>query len=68
MILADFLHMKYNRPEELLLEENKEAQRVEKMKQAMREYATEIEIREVINRKIMKLRCDLIYGPEKRDP
>jgi hypothetical protein len=34
----------------------------------MREYATEIEIREVINRKIMKLRCDLIYGPEKRDP
>jgi hypothetical protein len=38
------------------------------MKLAMREYATEIEIREVINRKIMKLRCDLIYGPEKRDP
>jgi hypothetical protein len=25
MFLADFLNMKYNRPEELLLEENKEA-------------------------------------------
>ncbi len=37
------------------------------MKKAMREYATEIEIRELINRKVMKLRCDLIYGPEPRD-
>ncbi len=33
----------------------------------MREYAREIEIRELVNRKVMKLRCDLIYGPEKKD-
>lgn len=25
MVLADFLHMKYNRPEELLLEQDEEA-------------------------------------------
>ncbi len=33
----------------------------------MKEYATEIEISELINRKVMKLRCDLIYGPEMRE-
>ena len=31
----------------------------------LKAYATEIEISEVLNRKVMKLRCDLIYGPEK---
>jgi hypothetical protein len=31
----------------------------------MKDSATEIEIRELINRKVIKLRTDLIYGPEK---
>lgn len=35
----------------------------------MKEYATEIELSEMISRKVMKLRTDLIYGPEKiEDP
>ena len=33
----------------------------------LKEYATEIEIGEVINRKVFKLKTDLVYGPEKRD-
>ncbi len=68
MFLADFLHLKYNRPSnEITQEETKADLKVKKMKQAMREYATEIEISEVINRKVMKLRCDMIYGAEKRE-
>jgi hypothetical protein len=52
--------MKYVGKSENLLEENKE------VRQALKEYATEIEMRELINRKVMKLRCDLVYGAEKR--
>ncbi len=66
LFINEFLDMKYNRPEVLLLEdEGPEEKKVRKMKEEMRKYATEIEMREVINRKVMKLRCDLIYGPEK---
>ncbi len=66
LFINEFLDMKYNRPEVLQLEdEGPEEKKVRKMKEEMRKYATEIEMREVINRKVMKLRCDLVYGPER---
>ena len=58
--------MKYNRPEHLKLEDDPSERKVLQAQQAMREYATELEIRELVNRKVIKLRTDLIYGPEKR--
>ena len=60
--------MKYNRPEDIRrIDEGETEKKARKAQKAMREYATEVEIREMVNRKIIKLRCDLIYGPEKPD-
>jgi hypothetical protein len=66
LFMEEFLHMKYNRPEHLKLEDDPSERKVLQAQQAMREYATELEIRELVNRKVIKLRTDLIYGPEKR--
>lgn len=65
--MEEYLHMKYNRPEVLKLEDDHEERKVMEAKKAMKEYAIQIEIREIINRKVMKLRTDLIYGPEKKN-
>ena len=64
--MAEFLHLKYNRPEHLIFEDDPSERKVQQAQQAMRDYATELETRELINRKVIKLRTDLIYGPEKR--
>lgn len=63
LFMADFLHMQYNRPQCLVDEDPEEIRRKEYSK-ALREYATEIEVHEFINRKVMALRCQLVYGPE----
>jgi len=66
LFMAEFLHLKYNRPEHLILEDDPAERKVKQAQQAMRDFATELETRELINRKVIKLRTDLIYGPEKR--
>ena len=66
LFMAEFLHLKYNRPEHLILEDDPAERKVKQAQKAMRDYATELEARELINRKVIKLRTDLIYGPERK--
>ena len=63
LFMADFLDMQYNRPQ-CLVDEDPEEMRRKEYSEALRDYATEIEVHEVINRKVMALRCQLVYGPE----
>ena len=57
MLLADFLHLKYNKLEE------KDPIMEERSKQ-LKEYGTEIEMREVINRKYFMLKQIQLYGED----
>lgn len=66
LFMEDFLKYKYDRPLVLVDEEPEERER-QALNKELKAYATQIELRELINRKVIKLRCDLIYGPEKRD-
>ncbi|CDW78349.1 UNKNOWN [Stylonychia lemnae] len=58
LFIQEFLDMKYNKYVEE--KDDKEEQRL----QALKEYATEIERREVINRKVFQLKQKLIYGDD----
>jgi hypothetical protein len=59
LYLDEFLSMKYNR----MTDEKDEAKEKERFA-ALKEYATEIELREVINRKVFMLKNKLIYGED----
>ena len=62
MFMEEFLDMKYNRPEVLMrMDESEQEKRVREANKAMKDYAKEIEIREMINRKVQKLNTYLIY-------
>ena len=66
MFLDEFLKFKHNRPANLVEEDPIEIKLAETRKE-LKAYGTQIEIHELINRKVMKLRCNLFYGPEKQD-
>lgn len=62
MFMEEFLDMKYNRPEVLQrMDETEQERKARAATKAMKEYATELEIRELINRKTVKLNTYLIY-------
>lgn len=57
MYLNEFLHFKHNR-----VEDEQQAEADEARRRALKEYVNEIEMREVINRKVFKLKCQTVYG------
>jgi len=62
MIAEEFLDWKFNANLDNETEDKEQEGRINKYK----EYVTEIEQKEMINRKVFQMKLQLVYGPEKR--